>query len=171
MLPISFATKEAQVSLPNLFRRKNKILRLKLFKIKGMNFFTGSVLDRQSHLRGNGELLRADRNTKSKTVIFNHQLKFLSAEDGEVKWLSERELPESKRDGFLSVYLGKDLNSQSSYWAVNVGHDVEEFELIGKFGESRSSLFALEVAESAICAQAKALLDWNERYHYVIDES
>lgn len=69
----------------------------------------------------------------------------------------------------LSCYLGHDNQSNVSYWGVDVASRseiVQQVEKVGSFVDPRPAAFDLNDFESSVFAQAKAVLDWNQRYIY-----
>jgi len=115
--------------------------------------FCGNPLDRASDRRGDGAWLAAQAAAGLCLAIWQGRV---AVRDGTLDW---------RPAGLagLTVFLG--LNGSQPLFAVDLGIG-EEQPIPGEFLEMRAAAFVLPVAESAIAAQAKTLLDWHRRHGF-----
>ncbi|KAJ3321663.1 Peroxisomal NADH pyrophosphatase nudt12 [Boothiomyces sp. JEL0866] len=131
-------------------------------RFKSTTFFTGNELDRQSTKRLLTDKLLSERKV-SRTMIFNN-LKYLSKND-RICWLDY----DQTKDFFdlkYAVYLGKDVQFDIGYWAMDVSKIQVNLDQFGEFVHSRPAAFKLPNMEAALFAQARSMIDWNARYIY-----
>ncbi|KAJ3273850.1 glycerol transporter [Terramyces sp. JEL0728] len=131
-------------------------------RFKSTTFFTGSELDRQSTKRLLTERLLNERKV-SRTMIFDN-LKYLSSNE-RICWLDHDQTKEFF-DVKSAVYLGKDIQFDIGYWAMDVSNLKVDFDQYGEFVHSRPAAFRLPNMEAALFAQARSMIDWNARYIY-----
>jgi len=67
-------------------------------------------------------------------------------------------------EGATAVFLG--LDGAQALFAVEIGGEAEPVLDGGDFQEMRAAAYLLPVADTAICGQAKALLDWHTRHGF-----
>ncbi|KAI8901391.1 NTP pyrophosphatase [Globomyces pollinis-pini] len=146
---------------------RNLVKPKKILGLMKMNYFAGNPLDRQSFKRANKDLLSKERSANSKTILF-HNLNYLAnLSNKQINWLTPRQTTFLDLDKIPSVYLGWDNKSSVSYWAMDVSTlPLETFKEFGPFLECRRNATQLTESEAAILAQARSMLDWNQRYYY-----
>ncbi|KAJ3200051.1 Peroxisomal NADH pyrophosphatase nudt12 [Dinochytrium kinnereticum] len=130
------------------------------------NFFAGSPLNRSSELRSNEAFLEG-KLSESKFIA----LKRLNVpiKDKKILYLTYKdvELVLAKRtDDLTLVFLGVD-SDKTFYWAFDATSQESVQEAVVNFGgqyqEFRPAGFTLSEKEAAITAQARAIVDWNNR--------
>jgi len=120
--------------------------------------FTGNPLDRASAARP-GEAWIAARRAAGHFLPF-WQMKPLLTSQGRTAFLPWR----AEWEGRTTIFLG--LDSETPFFAVDLGKDEPAPELEGEFRDMRAAAFVLPKRETAIAGQAKALLDWHERHGF-----
>ena len=135
--------------------------------------FAGSPLDRASHLRSDAGWLQDRLRDPLTRVIPLWQLKPLVSESENQAFAAAWQPPESVREHLASgaeiVFLG--LSGGVAHFAFDVaaatGPDPEgQFSGRGKFVDLRAAAAQLPGGDSAILAQAKALLGWHAHHRF-----
>jgi NAD+ diphosphatase len=133
--------------------------------------FCGSPLDRASRLRRDAHALAEARADRSSRYLVLAELKPLIrlGETPQIRWLSPAEihswLPDDGIDSNAAVFLG--LHDGIAHFALAVAPDKNlEGDGNRKFIDVRSIAPELSVAEAAILALARSLIDWHARHGF-----
>ncbi|KAK9760550.1 NADH pyrophosphatase [Basidiobolus ranarum] len=159
------------------------------------NFFAGSNLNRISERRTNNAFLsEALISSDSHFLLLSNGDPLAKVEPTALRWLpyceveefinnpfvgkDQQEYPEGITLVFLGINEDKDKKT-SYYWTLDVSPKGPLAETFGqlktkleneeyKFIPTRPKAFELSLEEAAILAQARALVDWNNRNQYCL---
>jgi len=119
--------------------------------------FSGNVLDRASHRRGDQAWLTQQAATGLFLPFWQNRPFVLRERAAFLPWREEWR-------ACTGIFLG--LDAGQPLFAVDLPGEEEPQLGEGRFEEMRASAFVLPARDTAIAGQAKALLDWHKRHGF-----
>ncbi len=137
--------------------------------------FANSPVDRAAHLRGRpDELMRLKAAPTAKIALFHKLQPFVQnapnpREIKSVVWVNAEEIAKLVPEGASEIFLG--LEDGEGRFAIDISAVEKPAEAPslagrGQFAELRMLGGTLPVADAAMLAQAKALIDWHSRHKF-----